>query len=145
MILPEKAGTFLPDVFEIFIGSSRRDSYGAWWDGGVVIYESFGPDFNSCEQLVLTPSRAQWERFWRSVDEIGVWQWETRYRQVARFEPDGLSGTATQWSVALAHEGRKASSSGNGAGPGSADLDESVDFAALLEAVSRLLGGRSFV
>jgi len=145
MTSTDHAGPHLPEVFEIFIGSSRRDSYGAWWDGGVVIYESFGPDFNGCEQLVLTPSRAQWERFWRSVDEIGVWQWETRYRQVGRFEPDGLGGTATQWSVALAHEGRKASSSGNGAGPGSADLDESLDFAALLEAVSRLLGGRSFV
>jgi hypothetical protein len=145
MTFPENAGAHLPEVFEIFIGSSRRDSYGAWWDGHVVIYESFGPDFDGCEQHLLTPSRAQWERFWRSVGQIGVWQWEPRYRQTARFQPDGLTGTATQWSLALAHCGRQTSSSGNGAAPGSSDLDESVAFAALLEAVSRLLGGESFV
>jgi hypothetical protein len=145
MSLPQESSTHLPEVFEIFIGSSRGDSYGAWWDGNAVIYESFGPDFGGCEQIVLTPTRAQWERFWRSVEEIGVWAWAERYRQDDRFEPDQSAGTAAQWSVALAHGARRASSSGSGAGPGSADLDDSDGFAALSAAISRLLGGRSFV
>jgi len=95
--------------------------------------------------MVVIPTRPQWERFWRSVEEIGVWGWAERYRQDDRFEPDESAGTAAQWSVALAHGARRASSSGSGAGPGSADLDDSDGFAALSAAISRLLGGRSFV
>jgi hypothetical protein len=145
MSLPEQSSAHLPELFEIFIGSSRGHSYGACWDRPVVIYESFGPDFEGREQVELAPSRAQWERFWRTMDEIGIWQWAERYEQVSPFEPTELGSAAAQWSVALAHDGRQVCSSGSGAGPGSADLEESAAFDALLEAVSRLLGSRNFV
>ncbi len=141
----ESGAEHLPDLFEVFVGSSRDDSYGAWWDGSVVIYESFGPDFRGCEQLLLAPSGAQWQRFWRSMDELEVWQWGNRYDPGTRFEPQAVVRTGVHWSLELAHDGHKASSSGDGAGPGSVDLDESVPFAAFLEAVTRLLGGQRFL
>ena len=141
----EDAGEHLPDLFEIFVGSSRSDSYGAWWDGSVVIYESFGPDFEACQQTLVTPSSTQWQRFWRSMDEVGVWSWDARYEPGEGLEPEPVVGGRAHWSLALAHAGRQAGSSGDGAGPGSLDLDESVAFTAFLEAASRLLGGRPFV
>ncbi len=145
MSLPEKGTEHLPELFEIFVGSSRGPSYGAWWDGRVVIYESFGAEFRDCEQLLLAPSSAQWQRFWRSMDDLGVWKWDDRYEPGERFEPQEVPGPAVHWSLGLAHCGRRASSSGDGAGPGSVDLDESLAFTAFLSAVTRLLSGQPFV
>lgn len=136
---------FRPDLLEIFVGNSRTDSYGTWWDGSILIYESFGPNFQGCEQILLAPASAQWRHFWQSVDTLGVWDWDARYEPGRRFEPDDVVRTGVHWSVELEHAGRRVSSSGDGAGPGSVDLDESVPFAVLVEAVSRLLGGRPFI
>lgn len=134
----------LPSAFEVYVGTSRGVSYGAWWDGSRIIYESFGPDYAGWEQDSVSPSQTQWRRFWRKIGEIRVWEWEERYEPGERFEPRTVVREGVHWSFTLAHAGREASSSGDDAGPGAVDLDESSAFASFLEAVSRLLGDRSF-
>jgi hypothetical protein len=133
-----------PAILEIYLGSSRGMSYGAWWDGECLIYESFTSGYRGWEQCAVAPSRAQWRRFWESMDAIGVWRWSERYEPGERFESRMVVRAGVHWSLTLAHAGRDASSSGDGAGPTAIDLDEDTTFARFLEAVSRLLGGRPF-
>jgi hypothetical protein len=134
----------LPSAFEVYVGTSRGLSYGAWWDGSRIVYESFGPDYAGWVQESVSPSQAQWRRFWRKLEEIGVWGWKERYEPGERFEPKAVVREGVHWSFTLAHEGREATSSGDDAGPGAVDLDESPAFESFLEAVARLLGDRSF-
>lgn len=128
----------------MYLGGFANTSYGLWWDGDQLVYESFRSGYRDREQLRLSPSEAQWRRFWRTMDEIEVWRWSARYEAGARFEPQSQTRDGTHWSLTLAHAGRTVESSGDSAGPGAVDLDESAGFAAFLEAVSRLIGGRPF-
>ena len=133
-----------PLEFEAYLGSFAGTSYGVWWDGETLVYESFEVGYERRQQLLLSPSRAQWQRFRRSMDEIGVWGWAARYEPAERFEPDGVVGDATYWSLSLAYAGRQVETSGDNAGPEGRDLDENPGFARLCEAVTRLLGGLQF-
>jgi hypothetical protein len=133
-----------PLSFEVYVGSFDGPSYGAWWDGRRLTYESFDPAYEHRLELRVSPSRAQWRRFWQSVAEIGVWAWAKRYEPGKRFEPSGVVRDGTHWSLTLAYSAREVQSSGDNAGPGAVDLDESRDFARFCRAVSRLLGGCEF-
>src|SRR5215207_1565301 len=62
-----------PRVFETYVGGFRGLSFGAWWDGTVVVYESFGPAWADREQVIISPSKAQWLRFWRTMDRLEIW------------------------------------------------------------------------
>jgi hypothetical protein len=95
-------------------------------------------------QVLLTPSTAQWRRFWRTMDSIGVWSWLGRYKPGERFEPLELVRNGTHWSLTLAHGDFRVESCGDSGGPDSVDLEESERFVAFLDAVSRLIGGRTF-
>jgi hypothetical protein len=108
------------------------------------VYERFRSGYLDRTELRLAPSDAQWRRFWRTVDELGIWQWQRRYRPARSLEspPDIRDGT--HWSLTLRHGGKTVRSAGDSAGPGAVDLDESTAFAAFLKALSRLLGGRAF-
>jgi hypothetical protein len=133
-----------PTALEIYIGSFAGTSYGLWWDGDQLVYEAFERGYEDRAQLVIQPSTAQWRRFWQTVESVGVWNWGERYEAGTNFEPRGVVRDGTHWSVGLTHGERSVESSGDSAGPGSSDLDESRALSALLEAVSRLIGGRSF-
>jgi len=134
----------LPSVFEVYVGSSGGMSYGVWWDGSHLIYESFSREYTDWQQSIISPSRIQWRRFWQSMDRIGVWEWGQRHEPAGRFEPPSVVRVGVHWSLTLGHASQQASSSGDSAGPGAADLDGDSTFALFLEAVSRLLGGRAF-
>lgn len=108
------------------------------------MYERFEAGYTDHEQVELTPSAAQWARFWRTVEELGVWQWAERYEPGERFEPGEVVRDGVHWSVTLESGRRKVQSSGDGAGPDARDLDESSVFDAFLCAVSRLAGSRPF-
>ncbi len=129
---------------EVYVGNFAGAAYGVWWDGERLVYESFEPGYREREQARLTPSRAQWQRFWRTMEELGVWVWEPRYGAAEPHEPEVAIQDGTHWSVTLAHEGRRIVSSGDGAAPDSADLGSSHVFGAFCQAVSRLAGGRPF-
>jgi hypothetical protein len=133
-----------PAVFGVYFGCFADTSYGLWWDDDHLVYERFSRGYQEPTQLRLSPSNAQWLRFWRTVDRIDLWSWRARYEAGARFEPDAQTRDGTHWSVTLTHAGRRVETSGDSAGPGAVDLDESSAFAAFLDAVSRLIGGRPF-
>lgn len=131
-----------PDVLEVYVGSFSAPSYGLWWDGKQLVYESFVSGYEDRRQVFLAPSRAQWSRFWRAMDTIGVWSWTERYEPGGPFEPKGLIRDGTHWSVSLQYDGRRIESAGDGSD--STDLDASARFDAFAEAVSRLTGGYQF-
>ena len=133
-----------PAALEIYHGGFGGSSYGAWWNGEQVVYESFGESYSAIEQTHVSPSPAQWQRFWRTVDHLHIWDWAPRYEPGERFEPNGVVRDGVYWSITLEHAGRRLESSGDGAGPDSMELDESPGFLGLLDALSRLLGGRAF-
>ncbi len=134
----------VPGDLEIYVGNFRGSSYGLWWDGTRLVYESFLDGYNAREQIVLTPSVASWKRFWRTLEEINVWEWENRYEAATRYEPRSEIRDGTHWSLTVTHEERRVESSGDSAGPDARDIDESRPFLALADAVSRLVGDRPF-
>lgn len=133
-----------PTALEIYVGGFADISYGLWWDGGQLVYETFERGYDSRRQTALSPARAQWARFWRTMDEIEVWSWRDRYDAGERFEPPEQIRDGTHWSLTLSRSGRSVQSSGDSAGPDAADLDDSRPFQLFVQAVSRLIGGRRF-
>jgi hypothetical protein len=133
-----------PDVFEVYIGSFSSPSYGLWWDGKQLVYESFVSGYEDRRQVYVVPSRAQWNRFWRTMETIEVWSWKDRYEPGGRFEPKGLIRDGTHWSLSLQHGDHRVESAGDNSGPGPTDLDDGARFDAFAEAVSRLTGGNQF-
>jgi hypothetical protein len=138
------ASEVVPGDLEIYVGNFRGSSYGLWWDGAGLVYESFLDGYNAREQTVLTPSVASWKRFWRTLDAIDVWGWENRYEAATRYEPRDEIRDGTHWSLTVAHGDRRVESSGDSAGPDARDIDESRPFLALANAVSRLVGDLPF-
>jgi hypothetical protein len=133
-----------PTALEIYVGNFAGASYGVWWDGARLVYESFVAGYNEREEIALQPSQAAWDRFWRTLESAGVWDWAKRYEPAARLERADEIRDGTHWSLTIAHGERAVESSGDSAGPGAPDLDVSRRFTALTEAVSRLAGGRPF-
>jgi hypothetical protein len=133
-----------PAELDLYLGCFADTAFGLWWENDHLVYESFGRGYNDREQQRLSPSEAQWLHFWRTMDEIDVWRWHARYEPGKRYDPPDETRDGTHWSLTLARAGRRVESSGDGAGPDAIDLDESARFSALLEAVSRLVGGLPF-
>lgn len=128
----------------MYIGSFGGPSYGVWWDGEQLVYESFLPGYEERQQLFLSPSTAQWHRFWRTMDRIDVWNWRSRYGPGERLEPRESTRDGMHWSLTVARNDRSVESSGDSGGPDSVDLDDSEAFTSFSRAVSRLIGGRTF-
>jgi hypothetical protein len=42
-----------PRAFEVYVGSFGGPSYGVWWDGGCLVYESFVSGYEEGRQLVV--------------------------------------------------------------------------------------------
>jgi hypothetical protein len=133
-----------PRALEVYVGNFGGPSYGIWWDGSRLVYESFLSGYEERRQVALSPSPAQWRRFWQTIDRIDVWAWESRYEPGARFEPVEQIRDGTHWSLTLARGDQSVQSSGDSRGPDSSDLDESGPFGELVGALSRLAGGRPF-
>jgi hypothetical protein len=132
-----------PRAFEVYVGNFGGASYGVWWDGNRLVYESFLSGYEDRRELNLSPSTAQWRHFWETMDRIDVWAWNTRYERPAR-EPAGQVRDGTHWSLTLACGDRRVESSGGSSGPGSTELDDCGPFDEFAGAVSRLLGDRPF-
>jgi hypothetical protein len=133
-----------PDVLEIYLGGFSSPSYGLWWDGRQLVYESFISGYEERRQVYLVPSGAQWSRFWRTMETIDVWSWNELYAPARRLEPKSLVRDGTHWSISIQFGDRRVESAGDNSGPGATDLDGSARFDAFAEAVSRLTGGYQF-
>ena len=132
-----------PDEFEVYIGGFASLSYGLWWDGAQLVYETFGDAFSDRRQVTVSPSPAQWAKFWRTLDELDVWAWEDRYVGT-REQPGATVRDGVHWSLTIRRGEQSISSAGDNSGPSAVNHDESEDFAAFTEAVSRLTGGYPF-
>jgi hypothetical protein len=120
-------------VLEFYIGSFSSPSYGVWWDGRQLVYESFVSGYEQRRQVFMNPSGAQWARFWQTMDSVSIWDWADQH------EPGALRND-THWSMTLQHGDRRVES----AGDNSNDDDEIARFGVLTEAISRLAGGAAF-
>lgn len=132
-----------PEVLEVYVGSFASPSYGLWWDGKQLVYESFVSGYEERVQSVIVPSDAQWSRFWQTMDAINVWSWRERYEKSVP-----VAGTQihdrTHWSLTIARGDRRVESSGDDAGPNDAGFNDGAPFTVFAEAVSRLTGGYAF-
>ena len=76
--------------------------------------------------LAFITDRSEWERFWRTMDELGVWEWEARYHEAG-------GATKTVWSIELSRGDRRLQAFGQDRFPPSFDR--------FCAAVSKLVGG----
>ena len=86
-------------------------------------------------EMVLEPDSGAWVRFWKVVEDAGVWRWEKNYEN-----PEILDGT--QWFLKLKYQGRGIKSSGSNAFPGSQepDFSETCEFGQFIKGLRELTG-----
>jgi hypothetical protein len=114
--------------------TGSRGYYSVEADGEHLVWR-FGRG-EDVEEHELTPAPEEWARFWRALDQAGIWQWHARY------ETDGVVD-GTCWHVAAEHDGKRVESSGANGYPASPGPDPSRTFATFCRAVSEL-SGRQF-
>lgn len=69
-----------PTTLEISIGGFMGPSYHLKWNGEHLIYRAFEDQMEPNAEFHLTPSKRQWESFWKTLDTIGVWNWQDTFR-----------------------------------------------------------------
>ena len=144
---------YLPTEFTLNVGGFFLPSYSVELRGESLLYRirDIDPETHAVRETskVITPSASQWRRFWKAMDEVGLWRWQSEYAN-----PDVADGT--QWGLEVAFGGRRAKSSGSNAYP--SDVATSPDpsrpdaslpersgvFEKYLSAVENLLGGKRF-
>ena len=62
-------------------------------------------------ELEVIPTREAWDKFWRTMDDVDVWEWQENYNNPNVF--DGLA-----WSLKIERGQRKARSGGRNGYPG---------------------------
>jgi hypothetical protein len=106
------------------------------WDGKSLIYENHRP--GKTNEAKIIPSQAAWTNFWVAMDQIKIWDWQSRY--INRDVTDGLA-----WEVELEHGTKKVHVFGlNGyprdGSPGASSDTPSKLFAGYQGAVEELIG-----
>lgn len=105
-----------------------------WWRvgtrGGVLLYER-GRGDRVIERHESSPNDRAWQRFWSTVERLGVWRWADSFRG---------EGGGEEWELRLVHAGRRLGTSGRSAFPPLAASSPSPGFLALVGAVSQLVG-----
>ena len=84
------------------------------------------------ERKEVSPTERQWQRFWTTVERIGVWSWADGYRGADEHE---------RWLLELARADRRISTGGMGAYPPVSAATPSPEFLRLCAAVEKLVGG----
>jgi hypothetical protein len=152
---------YLPEQLKLSVGGSSPPSYRVELRGQSLLYHvrAFDPEEFAVREVdtTVTPSAAQWLRFWKAMDAVDVWHWQPSYAN-----PD--AGDGRHWGVEIAWGAKTAHSSGHSAYPGgdarSDDADASEPdaspaepvsapapvgvFPTYLRAVEDLLGGARF-
>lgn len=113
-------------------------SYRVRWTGHALLYETRSHGGHPRCRATLKPTQAEWQRFWQTIDVLGVWAWAEQYCQEDMYD-------GTSWSLVLEFGGRRLDTGGcNACPPDGARPAESADFQRLCAAVSQLVGGRRF-
>ncbi|GEM90657.1 hypothetical protein [Oceanithermus desulfurans] len=125
---PASSEPFLPERLDLGIGSV--DGYRVFWDDVALVWQRTSAAGDALEETRLQPDEAAWRTFWRALDELDVWSWESYY------EPDYPTCGGTQWAVWIERAGRTLKASGRDAWP--------PGFERYLAAVRALAGERPF-
>jgi hypothetical protein len=101
-----------------------------------------GSDLNV--EKVITPTREQWEAFWKEAENARLWSWSDKYYNYNVHD-------GTHWLVEISYQGRSIKSSGANSYPSedavskpSPSPEYSRPFITLLQGVRNLLGGLEF-
>jgi len=127
-----------PVVLKVFVGGYMGPSYSVRWEQGTLVYESRARGYEPEETVELHPSPEQWAQLWQALEEIGVWEWQARYENLRVVD-------GTHWSIEIEIGGRRLTSHGSNAYPGSQGQRRvKSPFDRFCAAVSRLVDGRAF-
>jgi len=119
-----------PTVLEAYIGGFGGTSYWVTWKAGAIEYRTSNRDSEKPDVVMIQPEAADWQIFWKALDGARVWKWAKNYA------PREMVYDGTSWELVVRHQERKLKSGGSNAYPDNFDV--------LLDAVSKLLGGRDF-
>ena len=122
----------LPEAFSAYIGGAMGRSYHVEYREGRLRYTAYGMHMRKTGDTDITPSRTQWEDFWKALEETEIWRWKAEYN-----DPDVIDGT--HWEVKICHGGNQLHSRGSNAYP-----VPMKEFEGFLAAVRMLTGGRVF-
>ena len=117
-----------PSRLDLGIGSV--DGHRLYWDGNALVWQRTSAAGDVLEEARLQPGEEDWRAFWRALDELDVWSWESYY------EPEYPTCGGTQWAAWIERGGRALKASGRDAWP--------PNFEGYLAAVRALAGGRPF-
>jgi DNA-binding response OmpR family regulator len=127
---------FFPDRMEFqiggFLGSSHKVNY---IGSGKLEYYFAENNYEWADPIILKPHRDQWNHFWRELDGIGIWKWETSYLNSRILD-------GTYWCLDFRFSEKSLKSEGKNAYPGSTDGTNSPtgEFLSLIKAVQKLTG-----
>jgi hypothetical protein len=128
-----KRANHLPQEFQFFIGGYMGSSHVVELVAGELRYRRAEHAYKFSAETTHSPSREQWDEFWRALDAIGVWHWAPTY--VAAGIVDG-----THWNLGLSHAGHVLRSGGSNAYPGDAGCSPASAFGQFLAALRTLTG-----
>jgi hypothetical protein len=136
----DKPAEHLPKKL-MFNTGGLEATYSVVWDGKALQYTQRGvaPFADTSKSKTVTPTEAQWKKFWLSVDEAKAWKWSDRYEN-SKILDGGY------WTLRLEHGDNKLDSSGRNAFPSDEDLTKpsrpgmSHSFDQFRKALDALLG-----
>jgi hypothetical protein len=118
----------------ISVGGHFGSVYQLALNNGELSYTQIFDDREKAQVQVIVPDSKKWQRFWKRIDAIGVWNWDSRYEN-----PYVMDGTS--WLVDIMYNGKHVSSSGSNAYPGG---EATKDFDLFLQAIRDLIGDKPF-
>jgi len=124
----------LPALFEFYIGGSTAPSLYVRFREGRLLYERASAGGYSGVVVEAAPAAGAWEAFWKTVERIGVWDWEPEY-----VAAHGCRDV-TYWHLHLVAGDRRVRSRGANAYPDGSGVEFSKPFREFAAAVERLLG-----
>ena len=131
-----------PATFKASIGGFFGSTYRVELQDGTLRYTKTQPGGQKPKTETVTPTPEQWRAFREALDEVKVWKWKKDY--INSSVADG-----TQWALEITYadhtlKTRGSNSYPDDAGEPSAKPDPTKAFARYLQAVEKLLGGKSF-
>ena len=122
----------LPDKFIAGIGGYFGDNFSVRVEDNKLIYKK------NDKETILEPDAKAWQKFWETLEEINIWDWEREYK------PDTPILDGTSWKIDIKYGEKEVLSSGSNAYPPSSEGEMSDEFLKFCQAVSDLCGGRKF-
>jgi len=120
-----------PERFELSLRKGNEQQR-VRWDGQRLRFDCIRA--SGSDSAAFRPSLREWERFWQTVDRLGVWRWADGFES-------GRHANEPTWSLDLARPDQRLQTAGFNAYPPLAEGPEVTPvFASFCAAVSRLVG-----